>query len=325
MPIRLLIVTNQFDPHADHVISILRQRGIEFFRLNTEEYPRFYDLTFSFPPTSCIIKARERELHSSSIAVVWYRKPDPFELHPEITNPHHQRFAEQQCRSALSGLWNILDHAFWVSHPQALAKAERKIFQLDVAHRLGFLLPRTTVTSDPDVARSFLASLGSDRKAIAKSVGYAAGYSIFTSLLSLEQEDDLEAVKYAPVMLQEYVPKKFEIRVNVIGNRVLAAEIHSQRSSKTSHDWRHYDFDNVPHRPHTLPRKLEEMCVSLLHALDLRFGAIDMILTPNDDYVFLEINPNGQWLWLETLVGLPIGESIVELFEQNISEPLQSR
>jgi glutathione synthase/RimK-type ligase-like ATP-grasp enzyme len=104
-----------------------------------------------------------------------------------------------------------------------------------------------------------------------------------------------------------------EIRATIVGNRVFAAEIHSQNSPKTRDDWRRYDFDNTPHLPHQLPLDMEQKCVDLVRHLNLNFGAIDLILTPQGEYVFLEINPNGQWGWIEELTGLPICAAIVDL------------
>jgi hypothetical protein len=102
--------------------------------------------------------------------------------------------------------------------------------------------------------------------------------------------------------------------------RVFAIEIHSQQSEKTKHDWRHYDFDKVAHCVHELPDRVRNQCLALVQALDLRFGAIELIVTPNNEYVFLEINPTGQYQWLEALTDLPITDSIVELL---INGPLE--
>jgi glutathione synthase/RimK-type ligase-like ATP-grasp enzyme len=125
--------------------------------------------------------------------------------------------------------------------------------------------------------------------------------------------ENIETLTQCPCQFQEYVPKEFEFRVIVVGCRVFAIEIHSQQSEKTKHDWRHYDFDKVAHRVHELPDGVRNQCLALVKALNIRFGAIDMIVTPNHEYVFLEINPTGQYQWLEALTGLPITESIVDL------------
>jgi glutathione synthase/RimK-type ligase-like ATP-grasp enzyme len=120
-------------------------------------------------------------------------------------------------------------------------------------------------------------------------------------------------IRYAPVIIQEYVPKLLEVRATVVGSQVFAAAIHSQRSHRTRHDWRHYDFDRTPHEAHALPDRVSQLCIDLVQSLNLNFGAIDLVLTPDDEYVFLEINPSGQWLWIQELTELPIGEAIADL------------
>lgn len=124
---------------------------------------------------------------------------------------------------------------------------------------------------------------------------------------------DIDAVQQCPCQFQEYIPKKIELRAIVVGDRVFAVEIHSQNSDKTKLDWRHYDFDRVAHRSHELPFTVRAQCLALVAALNLHYGAIDMIVTPDGEYVFLEINPTGQYQWLEALTRLPITDSIVDL------------
>jgi glutathione synthase/RimK-type ligase-like ATP-grasp enzyme len=99
----------------------------------------------------------------------------------------------------------------------------------------------------------------------------------------------------------------------VVGERVFAAEIDSQRANHTRHDWRHHDTAHTPHRVHDLPAKWRVACVRMVAELGLLFGAIDMILTPDGRYVFLELNPNGEYLWIEHLTGLAISDAVCEL------------
>lgn len=97
------------------------------------------------------------------------------------------------------------------------------------------------------------------------------------------------------------------------GDKVFPCAISSQNSQQTIEDWRRYDLPNTPHKPYALPMDLEQKCIALVKTLGLIFGCIDMIITPNNEYVFLEINPNGQWLWIEQLTGLPIAKALAEL------------
>ena len=112
-------------------------------------------------------------------------------------------------------------------------------------------------------------------------------------------------------MFQEYVPKRIEIRATVIEREIFCAEIHSQQSERSRVDWRRYDFDNTPYFPHALPDHVRSKILQFMRRLGLLFGCIDMILTPEGEYVFLEVNQAGQWYWVELLTGLPITEYFV--------------
>ncbi|HWN70612.1 MAG TPA: hypothetical protein VNM90_23390, partial [Haliangium sp.] len=116
----------------------------------------------------------------------------------------------------------------------------------------------------------------------------------------------------SPVLFQARVPKQVELRITVAGESVLAAEIHSQSTKRTQIDWRHYDQGHTPYRAHALPDEIRRACLALVARLGLRFGAIDMIVTPDDRYVFLEINPSGQWMWIENETGLPISDAVCD-------------
>lgn len=114
-------------------------------------------------------------------------------------------------------------------------------------------------------------------------------------------------------MFQELIEKAFEVRVTVVGKQVFATEIHSQQSQRTKDDWRRYDLENTPHKEHVLPSEIESACLNLTRHYSLAFAAIDIIVTPKGKYVFLEINPNGQWLLLEKLTGQPISEALAQM------------
>jgi glutathione synthase/RimK-type ligase-like ATP-grasp enzyme len=98
----------------------------------------------------------------------------------------------------------------------------------------------------------------------------------------------------------------------VVGKRVFAAEIHSQVSNRTRFDWRRYDLRTTPHRPHELPPDVARRCIELTAQLRLAYAAIDLILTPDDRYVFLELNSAGEYGWIEDLTGLPISQAIAD-------------
>jgi glutathione synthase/RimK-type ligase-like ATP-grasp enzyme len=120
----------------------------------------------------------------------------------------------------------------------------------------------------------------------------------------------IDSLQIAPVIYQELIPKRFDVRVTIVGNRVFAAAIHSQEVDSARIDWRRTNTEHLPHSVHRLPTTIEAKILDFMDRLKLRYGALDFVLTPSDEYVFLEVNPNGQWVWLEDLLKLPISKSI---------------
>ena len=119
-------------------------------------------------------------------------------------------------------------------------------------------------------------------------------------------------------MFQEYIPKKTEFRVTIIGNKIHSAEIHSQQSSKTKYDWRNYDdFSKTPYIKSELPNEISTKLFKTMKKFNLNFGACDLIKTPEDEFVFLEINPNGRWWWIQELTGMNIASDIAKYLASN--------
>ena len=121
----------------------------------------------------------------------------------------------------------------------------------------------------------------------------------------------LDHVRYAPVIFQEYVEALYDLRVTVVGDEVFAAAIHSQETAYAV-DFR-MDIESAEIEPVSLPVEVEERVRALLTRLGLVYGAIDMRRTPDDRYVFLEINPAGQWLFVEEKSGQPIASALAEV------------
>jgi glutathione synthase/RimK-type ligase-like ATP-grasp enzyme len=208
---------------------------------------------------------------------------------------------------------------FWVNDPYDLALIELdKPYQLNVASGVGFIVPKTIVTNDPGEAICFAKK---NKDLAIKTMGTSKAYfdketiyHDFTRRISYtDVKKYKDNVKLTPVMMQQYIPKHLELRITVIGSKIFTCAIHSQDSERTKDDWRRYDFENVKHEMFQLPREVERKIFRFMKKLNLQFGAIDMILTPKGEYVFLEINPSGQWGWIEALTGMPIYKSLAEL------------
>jgi glutathione synthase/RimK-type ligase-like ATP-grasp enzyme len=326
----VLIITSEFDPHADVAVQRLTQRGVQVVRWHTADFPAESGASFWINDSQDIdgvLDTGHRHVKLSEVRSVWYRRPLPPSL-PETFDPFWVDFATAQANHFSYGLWHSLQ-CFWISSPAAIRVAELKINQLTQAKRLGFVIPHTLITNDVDEARSFcqLHSRGSvvykplRVPPVVTVIGDVDGPEcdhtvpmLYTTPLHEEHLANLDSIKWAPGIFQEYVPKAFELRITVVAGRIFPVAIHSQDHPQTIHDWRRYPDDPraVSHVPHALPSALDTRIRLLIDTLGLNFGAIDMIVRPDGEYVFLEINPNGQFLWIEDLTGLPIMESLVQ-------------
>ena len=179
-------------------------------------------------------------------------------------------------------------------------------------------IPETMVTTERSSVRALMERL--DGELICKAVKHGFMYSETKTELAPTQRIDsayLEAFDTfaaVPMIYQREIPKAFDVRVTVVGNEVFATAIHSQAYSETEVDWRLWDlcdFD-LEHERITLPDEVAKNCVRATAHYGLRYSAIDLIHGTDGEFYFLELNPNGQWAWIERKTGQPIRRALVQ-------------
>jgi glutathione synthase/RimK-type ligase-like ATP-grasp enzyme len=225
-------------------------------------------------------------------------------------------FEKRETINFVLGMLGTLDCRWLPAHPFFVSRADCKIEQLYRAERLGFRVPQTLITNEPEEFVDFfnrqhgpLVSKPAIVNVFSEVYPLLARYTERVTRQDLLYLDRLET---CPAIFQQCITKDVEVRVTVVGERVFAAEIQSQRSRHARIDWRRYDLSHTPHLPHELPSAVAVRCCALLHELNLSYGAIDLIRDADGEYVFLEVNPNGQYLWLEHLTGMPISDAVCD-------------
>jgi glutathione synthase/RimK-type ligase-like ATP-grasp enzyme len=318
----ILILTNTRDESVEPVVAHLRSMNQPFVRFDTENFPSNDVMAIAgngneiFGTLTC----SGMVVDITSIKSVWWRRPMDSSIQDDI-HPGYMQFISDESKIALRSFYSLLSEAFWMNNPIVSTRLleHNKLYQLKIASRLGLKTPRTLVTNDPNQILDFI-----HREDSSAAVKILRGnffsrenddqhLFIFTKRISEDVvREHFSEFRMAPVMVQEYIPKSIELRVTVIGEKVFACAIHSQASERTQDDWRRYDFDNVKHEPYVLPDEIQEKLVALIRYWGLTYGACDLILTPEGEYVFLEINANGQWYWIEQLTQMPISKTIAE-------------
>ncbi|HVE64969.1 MAG TPA: MvdD family ATP-grasp ribosomal peptide maturase, partial [Thermoanaerobaculia bacterium] len=252
-----------------------------------------------------------------AIGAVWYRRVRAGNQLPADMGLDLRNMALAEIDATIRGLLAALP-CFILDPPAVIRRADSKILQLQTARAAGLDTPPTLVTNDPSRLRAF--AHGFPGGIVAKMASSFAVRSeghemvVFTTAVGAQDLENLEGLELSPMMFQERVPKALELRATVVGDRVFTAAIDSQASPRARDDWRMDGLALVDSwTRYELPRSVEERLLAVAERLGLNYGAADLILTPDDRHVFLEINPAGEYFWLENRPGLPISRAIAEV------------
>jgi glutathione synthase/RimK-type ligase-like ATP-grasp enzyme len=121
-------------------------------------------------------------------------------------------------------------------------------------------------------------------------------------VVSEDKLEELDSLVYCPMQFQKKIEKKKELRVTIVGQDVYAFEIDSQQSEDAKVDWRKDGVNLLTKWVRTeLPSDIEAKLLELLDVYNVDYGAIDIIVSPQDEYYFIEINAAGEFFWLDNL------------------------
>ena len=297
----IIILSRSENVHADAVEEYCRERAA-VSRIN-------FDFDLSEP---------------GRLPEVFFEK-DAFQEQPDAVFVHHPRvsyraewFTDETEKRLFVASWNSLKEwmeekfsdALWVNRPSANQRGKNLLGQLKIASSLGLMTPETLFTNSVDelnrFARNSIIVIKQGNLGV-----HLENMRILTSIVDVTAIDS-GMLRGCPCLFQKYIEKQYELRIHVVGHIVLACKIDSQASESTRIDWRNYDLDNTPHEPYELGEALKKACVGVVQSLGLEFGIIDMVVTPQGEYVFLECNAQGHWGWIEKLTDLPITKTLCD-------------
>ena len=324
---KILILTHEKDGTTDLVIEKLKEKKASYVRFDTENFPEKTKLTIKLSKGKMNgeIIFENTTTSLNDVSVIWNRRPHKPEIN-SIKDTKIKEWAEEESWQLLNCLWGLMENRFWVNPIESNGKIQfNKPYQMLVAHKIGLKTPHSILTNNPDEVIKFSDEIGEDMalKVIKATAVHCSDKILLMHTKKISKKDigeqALTGVRFSPVFLQKYIAKKTELRITVVGEKVFACEIDSQSCKETEEDWRKHIFlkEEIPHRVYNLPYNVKNKCIKLTKELGLYFGAIDMILTPNDEYVFLEINPNGQWGWIEQLTSMPISSCVADFLIAN--------
>ena len=302
------IVSHNNDLHATTVRAHLHDLGAEVALIDTAELPNRLAVTAWTRPGNWSAEWGLNGIDVNDLRVMWWRRPQPYEPSPEVIANQDRMFVVGECDAAVSGLWSCLG-AVWVNDPDRDAAASHKMWQLKIASKIGLRVPRTCMTNSPERARQFLAD--ESGAVIYKAFSATPETWRETRVVSETEITQLDQVRLAPLIFQEAIAGGCDLRVTVVGDRLFPAQIVAPANGY-EYDFRLYTTQSSI-TPVELPDEINERLLELMRRLQLWYGAIDLRRAPNGDYVFLEINPAGQWLFVEYATGQPISTALAGL------------
>lgn len=298
----ILIISHPDDIHARAVLDHLGQMGAPAQLLNLGRFPKAARLVLRYDAHTSQMGWSDDDgtvIDLDTVGAVWWRRPQPLAFEPGLKA---QDFAASECAEALAGMWQAMP-AVWMNPPVLDEAASRKSWQLRLAGQLGLDPPETIITTCPQTARAFIAKCGD---VICKPFAGSLRHWRETRRIREAELAEIEQLRHAPAILQQRIEGR-DIRVTVVGRQVFAAEIDTSAGSYPD------DFrmnDNVSIRPVALPKPTVSAIHILMEYLGLVYGALDFRKQPDGRLRFLEINPAGQFLFVEEQTGQPIARTM---------------
>lgn len=316
----VLILAPELDITADHMVTVLNKRGVPIVRMDTAWFPQRagVDAEFRGGRWRGRLYVGDRTVALEGLRSIWYRSPSAFHFPPGLSETE-RHWAMGEAKLGLGGVLASLP-VRWVNHPNRSADAAYKPVQLAVAARCGLDVPDTLVTNRADTVRRFAEGGAMVAKALGAPAIVEGGgrKTTFTHRVHDNDLTDLRGVEHTAHQFQRWVPKAFEARVFVVGNRVFAAAIHA--GSEASYvDWRN-DYTALRYEPIEPPAHVAAGVVAYCTQLGLVYGAFDFVIRPDGQWVFLECNPGGQYGWIEDAIDVPITVTIADLLSEESSQ-----
>lgn len=314
----ILLLTHSGDYFTvDKVAEALSRRGAHPFRLDTDRFPMVVKLVaqISNSGLSYRLEYGEQSISTEQVQAVWMRRIWQPYLGKDL-DPQFQAACAQESSAALYGFLDNLQEARWLDDLQRIEQAENKLRQLKIARKVGLRIPRTLVTNNPQEVREFFQAV--EGKMIAKLLTplstsmEGSSFFLYTSVVKAEDLLEAEALRYSPMIFQEQIPKLRELRVVFVEGNLFVGVLDASRYSATTMDWRRATLVASPWESEELPDQVARGLNTLMAKLGLGFGAIDLIETPDGEYVFLEVNPTGEWGMLERDLHYSISGAIAD-------------
>lgn len=324
----IFIIAKRDDLHADEIVEKCYINNIPVIRIDPEDsWPKFSKIEIEINSTnnSIFLNWNGKILDPNKIKSIYCR--DLLFAKKGKNNDISALLHFAESKAALKGFLLLMKQKLWVNFPWYDELYDDKIFQIECGKLAGFKIPRTLVTNNPKKFMQFY--MKCNENVIIKQLSEiclieevrtlnkkenvieSTAYGFYTKKILPEHLKNIDEIVSTPCLFQEHIEKKADIRATVVGGKIFSAYIDSQSSKNSVVDFR--QNLNLPLRKFELPLKIEQKLIRMINSWGLKFAACDFILDKNNNFLFLEANVEGNWLWIEDELELGITNEIFNL------------
>jgi MvdC family ATP-grasp ribosomal peptide maturase len=321
----VLLLTHSNDFYTiDKVEQSLHDLGAYPVRLNTDLFPQHIPMEVSFEEGNykVICEINKEKIDFEEVKGIWYRRIWKPKLDKDI-DPLYREMSIKESRSIFLGTLPFLSNAYWMDSFDTVQKASNKLLQLKIAGKIGMILPATLISNHSETVQSFFYKQEGEMIAkMAEATAIGMGNEVMalkTHKIEEPHLEGLDSLRYCPMIFQKEIPKECELRVVYVDGTFFTGAIDASDTALGKTDWRRSSVGEITWEAYRLPNEIQQQITLLMQELGLTFGAIDIIKTPDNQYVFLEVNPVGEWGMLQRDLGFPIAENIAKSIWKNIN------
>lgn len=312
----ILIISDRNDVHTQKVESYLQNNSVKYIRFNID-VESLKSTKISFYENRWDVKSPTGNFNTNEINSIWNRRTYVELLLDEVDNNDPGfKIWKGEWNKTLLGLYSSLENKKWLNFYRDAYYAENKYRQYQIAKIVGFNIPQFVCSNDKYLLTDFFKD-GSEKVLKFMNQDFykiqdGVYKGIYVNKISANEFSKFKETDENPIVLQNYIPKDYEVRYTVVGDKHFVCKIDSQLSEIANVDWRRYDLANTPHSSFEPPKLIKEQVNNFMAKLNLNYGALDFIVNKNQEWFFLELNSMGQFLWIEDLTGLEISKYIAQ-------------
>lgn len=303
-----LVISTSIDFSTDLVCYRLLSENKKFYRLNRDEFVKHeieVDLQKGY--MKIVIGEKTYIADFNMLKGIYFRAPVFLRTQSKRELTLDEQLERNQWSSFLRNLI-VFQNATWINNPVDVYRAENKIYQLCIAKECGFKIPDTQITNTSQI------EIDDARDYIVKSLDTALFYDLennkemftYSNVIKGKELKEYD-LRQAPVFIQDFLEPKIDCRITYIAGKKFPVWI-KKNGIGIYGDWR-FQKDKLDYIPFELPEDVEVAIDKLMMKLQLNFGGIDLAYV-NGEYFFIEVNPTGEWGWLEVKTGIEISSEI---------------